>query len=76
MTGAGADISPKRLRQIRLFEACRESGTLLMTFTPLDAAITRSEFEKVWPLLMILFGFGVALYLTGLFGESQLHVSV
>ena len=64
----------KDVIRTRVLEAMRESGTLLMTFTPLDGALRPSDLRQNWPMLTVLFVAGLALLGYAVINEERANV--
>jgi len=59
----------------RVLEAMRESGTLLMTFTPLDGALRPSDFWDNWLVLTGLFVGGLLLFGAAVVNEGRANLN-
>jgi putative exporter of polyketide antibiotics len=62
--------TPPRQALERIEDAVRESGTLIVALTPLDAAFAPNQEER-WFLALILMGAGVLLFGVALFLERR-----
>ena len=65
-----SDFKPPRER---IEEALREVGVLLMTFAPLDAAVSSDASRAE---LLIFFGFGLILFVLALTLEGSRHRAI
>jgi 4-hydroxybenzoate polyprenyltransferase len=67
-----AELEKTSLFQVRILEALREVGILLMAFAPLDGALS-SELAEEWPDVLGFLVAGFLLFLYSMLGERRLR---
>ena len=62
----------RRRLQLRVLEAMREVGVLLMAFAPLDVALGSGGFREKWQPMVAFLLFGFVVFALGALAELRL----
>jgi hypothetical protein len=64
---------PEHLVQLRILEALREIGVLIVALAPLDVALSGQGLRKQWPTLLIFLVAGLLGFLYSVWGERRIY---
>jgi hypothetical protein len=64
---------PEHLLQLRILEASREIGVLIVALAPLDVAFTGQGVRKQWLTLMAFLVAGSLAFMYSVWGERRIH---